>query len=97
MPRRVLVTGYLSLATVSVLVAVLAVWNINQYRHLPVRIQNARKTLIRLRALVAMRCDVFHATMIAVVVGGLYSYITGLIQPSTTPVSEDDYHTWLRS
>ena len=32
-PLRVLVAAYLSLATVSVMAAVLTFWNINQYRH----------------------------------------------------------------
>lgn len=54
-PRRVLVATYLSLAAMSVLAAVPSVWNIIQYRHLSVRIQSARKTLIRMRALVSTR------------------------------------------
>lgn len=57
-PRRVLVAVYLVVGTASLLGAALTVWNLNQYRHLPVRIQCARKTLIRLRALISLRCDV---------------------------------------
>ena len=54
-PRRVLVAAYLSLAAVSLLVGALTVWNINQYRHLPVRTQSAKKTSIRIKALMFMR------------------------------------------
>lgn len=57
-PRRVLVAAYLSLAAASLLAVALTAWNINQYRHLPVRVQSQRKTAIRLRALVCTRCDV---------------------------------------
>lgn len=63
-PRRVLVSVYLLLGTASLMGAALTVWNINQYRHLPVRIQSARKTAIRLRALVSSRCDVREACSI---------------------------------
>ena len=58
-PRRVLVAAYLTLATLSVAAAALIVWNINQYRHLPVRVQSAKKTSIRMRALVSTRCGFF--------------------------------------
>lgn len=57
-PRRVLVTVYLLVGTVSLMGAALTGWNVYQYRSLPVRIQSARRTSIRLRALVSIRCGV---------------------------------------
>lgn len=60
-PRRVLISAYIALGVASVLAAALMVWNINQYRHLPVRVQSARKTLFRMRALIATRCDAREA------------------------------------
>lgn len=58
-PRLVLVSFYIALATSSVLAAVLVVWDLNRHRRLPVRYQVARKMVIRTRALQSVWYDNF--------------------------------------
>ncbi len=56
-PRVVLVSAYVFLASVSVLAGALMLWDINTHRRLPARYQISRKRVIRTRALLSSRYE----------------------------------------
>ncbi len=58
-PRVVLVSAYVFLASMSVLAGALVVWDINRHRRLPVRCQISRKIVIRTRALLSSRYMIY--------------------------------------